>query len=68
MASQFSIYVNGTKLLFKIDGTKKAAKQYIQTFLTSTHMGQWRKIESGYAYDTTIGKYYEFKREVENGA
>lgn len=66
MRTQFSIYVNGTRLLFKIGGTKKEAQNFIKTFLKSTHMGSWRKIKNGYAYDTTIGKYYEFIREVES--
>jgi hypothetical protein len=63
MASKFTIYLNGTPLMFKIGGTKKDAQGYIKTFLVSTHMGQWRKLANGWAYDTTIGKYYEFRRD-----
>lgn len=58
----YNIYVNDIKLLFTIPATKRDAQQYIKRYLLSTHMGGWRKIKGGWAYDTTIGKYYEFRR------
>lgn len=62
---RFKIIVNGTELLFDIAATKKAAQAHIKMFLKDTHMGRWRKLKNGYAYDTTIGKYYEFlKKEI----
>lgn len=60
----FNIYVNDIKLLFTIPATKAAAKQYIRTFLKSTHMGGWVKVKNGYEYNTTIGKYYRFIKEI----
>jgi hypothetical protein len=60
--SQFTIFVNGTELLFKIPGTKLAAQRHIKVFLKDTHMGRWVKVHGGYEYETTIGKYYSFLR------
>lgn len=63
MKARFKIIVNGTELLFDIEGTKRAAQAHIKRYLVATHMGQWRKLPNGWAYDTTIGKYYEFIRK-----
>lgn len=60
---QFSIYLNDTKLLFTIPATKRDAVAFIKRYLTSTHMGGWRKVPGGYEYATTIGKYYRFVRD-----
>lgn len=37
-----------------------AAKRWVRQNVTSTHMGQWRILEGGFEYSTTIGQYYLF--------
>lgn len=64
MKIQFNIYING-RWTDKIHGTKTEAKAWLTRNLTDTHMGTWRKTETGLAYDTSIGRYFEFVRDEE---
>ncbi len=64
MKPQFNVYVN-SRWTDKIYGTKSEAKAWLGRNLKDTHMGTWRKTETGLAYDTTIGKYFEFVLETE---
>ena len=42
-------------------GSLAAAKRWVQKNITSTHMGEWRRLPGGgYEYATTIGQYYTF--------
>jgi hypothetical protein len=61
-AQFFIVRLNGERLPHLVSATKADAKQFIRGYETSTHMGQWRRIDGGYEYSTTIGRYYTFKK------
>lgn len=58
----FTVYMNDEKLPHLVNATLRDAKMFIRGYVVSTHMGQWRKINGGYEYATTIGRYYKFIR------
>jgi hypothetical protein len=62
-ANQWNVYLNG-KWIDKVGGTKDDLKAWVKRNLTSTHIGQWRRISGGHEYSTTIGRYYTFKMEI----
>lgn len=38
-----------------------AAKDWVAENVTYTHMGEWRKLDDGFEYATTVGAYYKFE-------
>lgn len=62
----FKIFMNGNLVGETATATKKAAKEWLKKNLTSTHMGEWRRVGSryGWTYSTTIGRTYSFVREA----
>lgn len=62
MPSKMEVWKNGSHIANLWPATKAHAKRYIKKEVTSTHMGQWRKLPDGWEYSTTIGAYYTFKK------
>lgn len=61
--AQFRVSLNGDRTESICIASLKSAKEWIKAHVLSTHMGQWRRIDGGYEYSTTIGRYYTFKSE-----
>ena len=64
LQKKFKIIKNDVELLLDIPATKQAAREYIKWHVKSADMGGWRKLPDGYAYDTSIGVFYEFRKRV----
>ena len=60
----FIVNLNGEQI-DKIAATKVAAKKWVKenVLIGPTHMGEWAKLNNGYRYATTIGRYYTFTKE-----
>lgn len=58
----YAVYLDGV-LLDTIPGRKKDAQKWVRAHITSTHMGEWRRVNKiDLHYCTTIGRTYTFMR------
>jgi len=65
--SKMAVFKNGVHVANLWPATKAHAKRFIKKEITSTHMGEWRKLSDnfhaeGWEYSTTIGVSYQFKK------
>jgi hypothetical protein len=56
----FKIVLNGKTIGSTLSATKADCKKWVKDNILFTHMGEWRKIQGGYEYSTTVGRYYQF--------
>lgn len=63
MAGDMSVYLNGKKVGQCSGGSIASARRWVNENVTSTHMGEWFHRAYGFEYATTIGQYYEFRKE-----
>lgn len=58
----FKIYYNGEYRGDTFSASLKQCKQWIKGAIVSTHMGEWKRRPTGYAYFTTTGVTVDFVR------
>jgi hypothetical protein len=59
-AKQLKISMNGKPVDTAEGWSLSAAKRWVVQNVTSTHMGEWHRLETGFEYATTIGQYSIF--------
>lgn len=58
----FLVSMNGESVGVVQGVSLTSAKRWVKKNITSTHMGEWRRVERGFEYATTIGQYFLFVR------